>query len=327
MTIGRWLRIVGILIGIALLGWAVAAVGFDAIVREFQRLGWRLPLIIGLYVVTVGLDTWGWRYAFPGRSAAPWRSLFLTRLAGEAVNYVTPLASIGGEPVKAYLLKRNHDVPMTEAVTSIVIAKTTLALGLFLFALCGILLAIWHAPTAGSLAWISGMVLGVLTALVGAFFVAQHVGLFRRLGPMLQRLFGAKAGFSDAHGTAIDASIRHYYRAQRGRLALSIGFHFLGWVAGVVEVWLILQWLGVPVTFAQAWIIESLWQLLKSGAFLIPANIGAQEGGIVLIFLGLGLSLPTGLALGFVRRLRDLVWAGSGLAVLSRYEYAFSKTT
>ena len=54
------------------------------------------------------LDALGWRCTLPPAAAArvPLLGLFLTRMAGEAVNSVTPTAAVGGEPVKAYLLRR-----------------------------------------------------------------------------------------------------------------------------------------------------------------------------------------------------------------------------
>ena len=322
----RWVRRIGIVVGVALLAWAVAAVGWPAIWQELRRLGWRLAAVLMFYLVIFGLDTWGWRYAFTRHPKAPWGTLFLARLAGEAVNYVTPFAWVGGEPVKAYLLRQSHGVPMREGISSVVIAKTTLAVGLLLFALSGIGLAVWQAKLSAVLARASWGVFVGLSILMGLFIVAQRWGLFRRVGPQVRRVVGSHiVSSTGVRGREIDVTIRRFYRSQRGRLALSVGFHFLGWVAGAAEVWFILQCLGIPITLAQAWIIESLWQLLKAGAFLIPAGLGAQEGGILLICVALGLSLPSGLAMALVRRIRELFWTAVGLAVWSRYEYAFAK--
>ena len=317
----RRARVVGLILGAGLFGWAVAAVGWPSIWQELRRFSWRMVPILAFYLVIFGLDTWGWRYAFSRQhQTAPWRSLFLARMAGEAVNYVTPLAWVGGEPVKAYLLAKRHGVPMTAGVSSVVIAKTTLTVGLLLFALCGIGLAIGHSPLSSTILRLSWGVLGGLGIVIGGFMLSQRWGLFRRLGPLVRRMVGPQLAPTGAQGHEIDEAIRRFYRCERGRLALSVGFHFLGWVAGVVEVWLILRFLGIPVTIVQAWIIESLWQLLKAGAFLIPAGVGAQEGGAILICVGLGFSIPSGLAMAIVRRIRELFWTAIGLLVWSRYE-------
>ena len=320
----RWLRAAAVLVGVGLLTWAVAAVGWPALWQSLRRVGWWVVPIVGFYLVIFGLDTWGWHYAFSTSRAASWRSLFLTRMAGEAVNYVTPFAWIGGEPVKAYLLKRGHGVSMTDGMSSVVIAKTALVIGLLFFALCGLGLVWWRGIGSASLAQVSRTVLVVLMLLVGVFLAVQHHGIFRRLAPWASKVLGSMAP-DGVQAHEVDSAIRQFYRSQRGRLALSVGFHFLGWVAGALEVWLILYVLGLPVTLAQCWVIESLWQLLKAGAFLIPAGVGAQEGGILLVFLGLGLSLPIGLAMAVVRRLREFVWTAAGLVVWSRYEYGFTR--
>ena len=50
----------------------------------------------------MAVDTLGWRFAFP-RDPAPFHRLYGARLAGEALNLVTALGSVGGEAVKAWL--------------------------------------------------------------------------------------------------------------------------------------------------------------------------------------------------------------------------------
>jgi len=115
-----------------------------------------------------------------------------------------------------------------------------------------------------------------------------------------------------------DHAVAAFYRqSPRGVLA-SFGFHFLGWLAGVGEVFIILRLLRIPVSLATAWSVEALWLLLKSCAFLIPASLGASEGFLLLVCAGLGVNAVSALALGLVRRARELVWVGLGLAEFAR---------
>ena len=75
----------------------------------------------------------------------------------------------------------------------------------------------------------------------------------------------------------------------------------------------ILFFLGVPVGFKELWIIEALLQLVRAGSFFIPLSLGAQEGGLIVIFISMGMAGPLGLAVSFVRRIRELVWIALGL--------------
>ena len=42
-------------------------------------------------------------------------------------------------------------------------------------------------------------------------------------------------------------------------------------------------------------------------------SLGAQEGGLIVIFIALGLAGDLGLAVSFVRRIKDLIWVSLGL--------------
>ena len=49
---------------------------------------------------------------------------------------------------------------------------------------------------------------------------------------------------------------------------------------------------------------------------VVPAKVGTQEGGKVLLFALLGMDPARGLTVGVVRRIRELAYAGLGLAAL-----------
>ncbi|MBI3456211.1 MAG: flippase-like domain-containing protein [Candidatus Rokubacteria bacterium] len=293
---------------IALLVWEVGPAGLLAQVRE---LSWRLPVLLLPYGLVAVLDAAGWRYAFPGR-LPPLRLLVAARLAGEAVNATTPTATLGGEPLKAWLLTQAR-VPFEEGLVSVVVAKTALVvshLGFLAFALA---LAFW-APAAPALLASMVILMAVGVVAIGGFVWTQQRGLFGASGRALAWLGirGRVAG----HLGRLDDHLRTYYRSQRGRLGLALLFHFLGWVAGSAEVWLALRFLGSPVDLATAVVIEALGSAIRSATFLIPASLGVQEGGFVGIFVGFGLGAGAGLAFGLIRRIREILWAVVGYAFL-----------
>jgi len=56
---------------------------------------------------------------------------------------------------------------------------------------------------------------------------------------------------------------------------------------------------------------------------MVPASIGALEGGHVAIFTALGLGGTTGMAFSIVRRIREATWIGVGFVALSAYRGFF----
>ena len=311
-----FLRWAGMAAGLGLLGWILWTQNLPEVWRQVSHLQWRFLLVLLFYLVIFGLDTLGWRSALSPRANVRWDHLFKIRLAGEAVNYVTPTAWVGGEPVKAHLLSKRYGIPFSDGIASVVIAKTTFSISMFLFILTGIALMLLTQSIHDSIlrwVWIILPFLGVLLML---FLLAQFSQPFKRGISLLQAILPRFLRDAESKAKEWDRAIVTFYRHSPRAVLLSFAFHFLGWVAGVFEVYLIFRLLQVPVSLSAAWGIESLWLLLKTGAFLIPASLGASEGIILLICLGSGINAASALALALVRRAREIFWVGLGLREL-----------
>jgi hypothetical protein len=85
---------------------------------------------------------------------------------------------------------------------------------------------------------------------------------------------------------------------------------------GAAEVYLILFWVGAPVDWQTVLAVETGSALIDGILFFVPAKVGTQEGGKVVLFAALGLNPARGLTVGVVRRIRELVYAGLGLVAL-----------
>ncbi|HEX7214615.1 MAG TPA: lysylphosphatidylglycerol synthase domain-containing protein [Methylomirabilota bacterium] len=307
----RALKLVLLVLGIAAIVYAIHRIGWAPILEALARLTWwQLALVCLPYAVITGVDTLGWRYAFP-RDPAPFLRLVGARLAGEALNLVTALGSMGGEAVKAWLIRR--DVTYEASVPSVVIAKTTLTIAQALFLLIGVALA-WSLLATDSRV-ISAMVwlLVVEIAAVAGFVGVQVVGIVGRAGRLLQ-WFGVVQ--RQDYAERLDAALRDYYRRDWRRLSLSTGFHLAGWLLGALEAYLILFFLAIPADLVTATVIEALGAGVRFAAFLVPASLGAFESANAAAFEAMGLGAGAGLAFSFVRRARQVVWIGVGLVVL-----------
>ncbi len=311
---------IGVLIGVGLFVWILRQADLPVVWSYIRRLQWRFGIILLWYAVIFGLDTLGWRAALgpDSQRRVRWTELFQVRLAGEALNYVTPTAWVGGEPVKAYLLSKRYGVPMTDGMASVVIAKTTFTLSMLVFILTGLLVTIVTQPLPITIwRWV-WMILPVLSLLVALFILVQFVRPFGRGAGAMGRWAPSWLRTIPEKIHEWDQALVTFYRRSPRQLTASLMFHLVGWLAGVVEVYLILRFLQIPVSVATAWSIEALWLLLKTGVFLIPGSLGASEAIVSVVCAGLGLSTAAGLALGLVRRARELLWVGLGLIECGR---------
>jgi len=306
----RAFRSLSTVIGLAILAILVALVGKDETLAATARaLGWQSLLVCLPFALIMAVDTLGWRYAF-AYDRVPFFRLMAARVAGEAVNVMTAVAPVGGDAIKVWFLEPH--VPYRESVASVIIAKTTITLSQTLFLLLGVAVALALSVDARLVA---AMLWLLLVELVGAggFLLVQVTGLLGRGARRLAR-FGKLKAIASAEN--LDQTLQSFYRRQWRRFSLSMGFHLLGWLMGVLETWLFLKVLHVPASLATAVVIETLGSAVRFATFFMPGSLGALEGANAAAFAALGFGAQAGLAFSLLRRLRQVVWIGLGVLVL-----------
>lgn len=301
-----------------LLAWLLYRIGATALVRSLADVGWGFLLVVGLQVVAIVPNAMAWRRMLPPehRAAAPLPAIAAMLLAGDAINAVTPSAVVGGELVRVSLLRRR--VPIATAVGSTALAATAQVFAQLLFVLAGVPVAIALIPDGafrGALLSLAALAFAALALLIG---ILRSRGGWTALRRWLDRVgwWRALRRNREASWRALADATLGALRRRPGDFALSVALYGAGWLVGAVEVLLILSLLHVPVGWRQAFAIEALSVAIEGVFFFVPAKMGTQEGGKYLIFHVLRLDPARGIALGFVRRLRELVWAAVGLVLL-----------
>ena len=100
------IKLIFLLVGFLLLGWAISSVDLTIVASLLIELGYGFILILIIYVAVTWLDTVAWKNNFKPEEAKQFSlwNLWCIRQIGEAYNTITPLGTLGGEPVKAQLL-------------------------------------------------------------------------------------------------------------------------------------------------------------------------------------------------------------------------------
>lgn len=306
----RAFRSLSTVIGLAILAVLVVLVGKDeALAATARALSWQSLLVCLPFVAIMAVDTLGWRYAF-AYDRVPFLRLVAARVAGEAVNVMTAVVPVGGDAIKVWFL-RPH-VPYRESVASVIIAKTTITLSQALFLLLGVAVALALSVDARLVTAMLWLLLVELVG-VGGFLLVQMTGFLGRGARRLARL-GKLQAIASAEN--LDRTLQSFYRRQWRRFSLSVGFHLLGWLMGVLETWLFLRVLHIPASLPTALVIETLGSAVRFATFFVPGSLGALEGANTAAFAALGLGAQAGLAFSLLRRLRQVVWIGLGVLVL-----------
>jgi uncharacterized membrane protein YbhN (UPF0104 family) len=144
--------------------------------------------------------------------------------------------------------------------------------------------------------------------------IAAWLGHRRLGGRLAHRAVAALAPL-----TAVEDALVAFYRRRRGRLAASLAATLAELTLAALADWIALWLLGHPATLRDAFVIQAVVLLVTNTLFFVPANLGTQEGALVLVCGALFGSPALGLALAAIRRARDLVWIAGGLVVGSAY--------
>ncbi|MDI3309056.1 MAG: lysylphosphatidylglycerol synthase domain-containing protein [Acetobacteraceae bacterium] len=297
--LGLFLALGGLVIAVLLLAHQdMAEVG-----ALLGTAGFGLILASLAHVPSMALNAQAWRVLLPQRGRPSLPGMTANVWIRESVNGLLPVARVGGE-VASYRLLRGGGTGVAPAAASLMVDMAISILSQLAFALLGLALLAWAGAGVG---W-GGLALGMLGGfgLAGGFILAQRADLFGRTAALLNRFGAGRFAIFAAHSRAIDRMTRRLWGARSAIIACFL-WQSAGWLAGSLEIWLALHFLGSPVTLAEALAIEALVQAVSSAAFLVPGALGLQEAGFLGVGLLLGLSPEMATALAIARRIRDMV--------------------
>jgi len=312
-------RVLALFVGLGLLGFIVAQADLADLWRRLVQLGGIGALaVVAVYFLAFLVDTASWHLMLPSaRLNVDWLyRLWKVRMVGEAFNLVIPAGSVGGEPVKAFLLKKFHGIGYREGGASLIIARTVNLLALISFSAVGFALMFAEEDLPALYRWVAGTGLLALGLGVAGFYAVQRWRTASRLaGWLAQRRIGRRLERFLEHIQDVDDRFAHFYIERRGRFAGAWLLSLLNWLIGMVELYAIMWFLGQPLALSDIWLIEAMAQLVRAAAFVIPGSLGATEGVLFLLY-GALTGVPTlGLVVAVVRRARELLWIAWGLAL------------
>jgi putative membrane protein len=300
--------IVGLALVIALIAYYGAASVLDAV----AAVGWGAALVTLVRVAETSGAGLAWWLALPGVGGGLIRICMLLRWLREAINVLLPVAHVGGDLIGARLLTF-WGVPGGTAGASIVVDLFAQTVTQFFFTLIGLACLV---QAGGDTAIVRGVVIGLAIlgpALIG-FFVAQRFGGFHLLEKALLHLAKDPKWAALGGVASLNDRLQDIYRRPLG-LSLCFAMHLAIWFFGVLEVWVALHFMGYPVDYRTALVIESLGQAVRGAAFVVPGAIGVQESGFIALCAVFGIPAPTAIALSLVKRLPEVALGLPGLVI------------
>jgi hypothetical protein len=201
-------------------------------------------------------------------------------------------------------------------MASQVIARTTFLIALILFFIPGMFFTIKSEIISEKIKMACLLAMGILSILILFFLIFQVTGTLGKLARWASKFpLGEKMGTFLGKLELLARGISSYYKHDILRATISVSYALVGWVIGLAESYVTLYFLGYNLSLTDLRLIEALAQLIRNASFFIPLRIGAQEGGLLLIFTALGMPGALGITVSFVRRIKELLWVCFGLAL------------
>src|SRR5256884_7427055 len=151
----------------------------------------------------------------------------------------------------------------------------------------------------------------VLAGLVLLLLTGHRRGGLERLLDLLHRipLLGRLARRLESKRVTLvlmDEQITEFYHRRPRRFVQAVTPEYLSRSIFMIEYVLIAMGVGLSITFAQSYVIGGLTALVQNVIFIVPFEVGTQEGSLYLVFQLLGLDPALGVYTAIVSRLRDL---------------------
>jgi hypothetical protein len=323
----RTVRLIGLIAGLALLSWLVMRSGPARLLHDLEKVGWWMLALLALAALRNAARTQAVRLALgDDRREFSFGSMYAVLLVSGAVKFVAVAGLVVGEAAKGWLLNRR--VSGSRAASAVMIDVLLYYFTAALFTLCSIALcfALFHASHGTSLA-------AMLAALAVVAALAIGVLAFRRRWLSSARILSPLARWglirrpeTIRRAGEIDSQIFDFRHSHPVAFAGILFFDFVSHFLAAAEVAAILWLLGFGAHFAVGVIGEGLTKVVETGGLLVPGDVGLYQGGTGLIFRALGYSVSTGVAVGIIRQIRSILWAGIGFLALLIPGFADSRS-
>jgi hypothetical protein len=302
------------LLGAAFLAYLLWRIDFSELCHQVGILGWGLIPLVLCEGVSEFIHVAGWRCCLSGpHRSMPIRLLLPIRLAGYAINYLTPTGAMGGEVTKATLLASYHRGP--EAVTGVLIGKVCFAFAHLLFVVIGSILCLWRIDLPHAV-WLAMLIsAGLIGSGMLAFLLLQKYG---KLGVLVHWLAKRNVGGSILRRAAqgmseVDEALKLFYQQRPLDLLKAVCWHQVGYTVGIFQAWLFFKLLHQHSSWALAsgiWFLGMWFDLLT---FAVPMNVGTLEGTRIVALRAIGYSSVLGMTYAVALRLAQLFWSAVGL--------------
>ncbi|HEY5927764.1 MAG TPA: lysylphosphatidylglycerol synthase transmembrane domain-containing protein [Kofleriaceae bacterium] len=306
------LRVIGAIAAVGLLVGVIYYIGPRAIAEQLLAVGPGFIWILVLHAVGIAIAALPWHVLLPPAARPTIAQSIASRFVAAGANAVTPVVAFAGDLVRLFWLPHKADRP--HGVAAIVVDRLTYGAANAVFVLAGAIALVHLANLPPEYTRMTLIGVAVIVILVGiAALLVSRFRLVGRMHHLISRL--RKKERDHQFGDDVDTSVETMLRRKPGPLALAFLFNLLFRIAVSAQIVIAFYLLGVSLAWDQALVFCALPIVMALAGFLVPSQVGVQEGAQALLAESLGIPSTTAVAVVLLLRIRSLI-GGAVVALL-----------
>jgi len=307
----RILRIIGAFVALGLLALLIYHLGPAALADQLLAVGPGFVWIVALHGAAIAVSALPWHVLLPPQARPRVLQSVASRFVAAGANAVTPVVAFAGDLVRLFWLPHKADRP--HGVAAIIVDRLTYGAANLVFVLVGAVALVHHAQLPSDYTRMT--LIGASVLVVAVIGGVVLVGRFRLVGRIHHLITRLRRKDRDVQfGDDVDASIERMLRRRPADLALAFALN-LAYRAGItLQIYVAFRLLGIDLAWDETLVFAALPIVIAIAGFLVPSQLGVQEGAQALLAESLGIPTTTAVAVVLLLRIRSLV--GGALVAL-----------
>ena len=312
------------IIGIAVLVWMVYNIGLGEIWGNIKDTGWWFFAIIGVWTIVYTFNGLAFHVILRGSNGAGKVSLLRKiklMISGFAINSMTPIGLLGGEPYKIIELK--EDFGIDQATSGVLLSTMMHFLAHFIFWMLSVPIFIFVVPVIplGIKIILWGVVLGGLILTYWAFtvfrkgLIHQALAVAARIPFVKNKVKEYRIGHTERI-EVMDSLMAELFADRKKDFFLALSFEIIARFLSSIEIMFMAIPIGYYLSFFQCVIVAAFSSLFANILFFSPMQLGTREGGFGIAFSMLTIPLGVGVYVGLITRIREMFWIMVGIILM-----------
>lgn len=303
----------------------IYTIGLDTIWENLQKTDiWFFP-VLGVWLVVYIINALAWYSIICDKSVAKknlpsFRKIVKVTISGYAINYITPVVALGGEPYR--IMEVQDELGGRKATSAVLSYSMMHILSHIVFWMASIILILTLFQPALGIRIGCAVVFIIFGFFLYMIFKGYRKGLivklFRILGkiPLVKK--PAKKFLDNKLSILqnIDQNIIALYTQRKATFYLALSLEFLARVISCFELLFIGRSIGMGIGIIDSIVLYAGSTLFSNILFFSPMQLGTREGGLALTLSIMGYAASSGIYIGVIMRIRELMWIGLGLLLM-----------